>query len=1040
MLMTPSVRNEASTDQLIRALAIGVYICDVSGHITSYNQKAADLWGREPDLARDLWTGAAKMTKADGSITQPDECTMALILKTKREILTQELVIIRPDGSQRIVLEQSKLLYSEGNITGALTQLTDITEQKAAEKHSATLASIFESSEDAIVSKTLSGIITSWNPGAERLFGYTAQEMIGSSISRLFPPDRLDEENEIIGRIVKGERVEHFDTQRVNKNGELLDISLTISPIKDKNGNIIGASKIARDITTQKGLNKALSKSEQKFRNIVMLSPVAMLVLKGPGFIVEIVNHAYLEIVDRKPHTLVNKPLLSALPELESQGIKELLTQVFNTGIPVYGNEFPVKLMRNGRLEQLYFNFSYQPDFDVNGNVTGITVVAFDVTSLIRSKLRVEESEKRFRSLVMQSPIAMTIFRGPDHIIEMANTEMVRNVWRKEESSVIGKKALEVFPELKEQKYPELLKKVLLTGKSHREKESLAYVQGDDGMKRFYLDYEYSPLQESDGSVSGIMITVYNVTERVEALMQLGDAETRLRLAAEGTGLATWDLDLISRDIIHSPHLAELFGHPASKTLTHQQMRDQVHPEDRQNIVEKAFEQAMISSQYFYEARVIWPDKTIRWIRTLGKVYFDDQYKPLRMLGTMRDITPEKISQKAIEESEQRLNLAIEAAELGTWELNLKDNKLSYSKRYIQMFGFPGDAIVNHAELIRYIHPDDLPIRQSAFNEAMRTGILHYEARIILKDQSVRWIKAKGKVFVSTYNKPERMLGTIQDITSSKVIEEELEKRVKNRTKELQQVNIKLAQSNQELEQYAYVASHDLQEPLRKIRTYSGLLLQNLQGNTDSTSIITLEKVISSAERMSTLIYDLLNFSRLLKPETSYELVDLNEIIKNVCGDLELVIQQKKALIQFTLLPVIEAIPLQMGQLFYNLINNSLKFSKKDETPTITIDCSAASLEEVKNHKMLNPELHYIKIRITDNGIGFDQENAEQIFEVFKRLHNKTAYPGSGIGLALCRKITLNHQGYITATGTDNQGSVFHLFLPVQQQTTVVDA
>jgi len=247
---------------------------------------------------------------------------------------------------------------------------------------------------------------------------------------------------------------------------------------------------------------------------------------------------------------------------------------------------------------------------------------------------------------------------------------------------------------------------------------------------------------------------------------------------------------------------------------------------------------------------------------------------------------------------------------------------------------------------------------------------------------------------------------------------------------ELEQKNRELEWSNNELEQFAYVASHDLQEPLRKIRTYSGILYENMKSETAEGPLLTLQKIMNSAERMSTLIYDLLNFSRLIHPEKTFESIDLNRIIRNVVTDFELTIQQKKAGIHVETLPVIRATALQMNQLFYNLLNNSLKFSKENVAPVITITSSVLDRGEITKFKSLNPELSYVDITVKDNGIGFDQQYAEQIFEVFKRLQNKNIYPGSGIGLALCRKILLNHQGDIYAEGRENEGAAFHIILP----------
>ena len=246
----------------------------------------------------------------------------------------------------------------------------------------------------------------------------------------------------------------------------------------------------------------------------------------------------------------------------------------------------------------------------------------------------------------------------------------------------------------------------------------------------------------------------------------------------------------------------------------------------------------------------------------------------------------------------------------------------------------------------------------------------------------------------------------------------------------LEQKNRELEWSNNELKQFAYIASHDLQEPLRKIRTYSGILYENLKTTVEPGSLLTLQKIMNSAERMSTLIYDLLNFSRLIHPEKTLEPIDLNKIIRSVINDFELVIQQKQAVIHVDDLPVIRASPLQMNQLFYNLINNSLKFTKENLSPIISIKVTQLKKEEVVKFKNLSPDLDYIDITVRDNGIGFEQQYAEHIFEVFKRLQRKNIYPGSGIGLALCRKIALNHQGDIYAEGVEEQGAVFHVILP----------
>jgi signal transduction histidine kinase len=242
----------------------------------------------------------------------------------------------------------------------------------------------------------------------------------------------------------------------------------------------------------------------------------------------------------------------------------------------------------------------------------------------------------------------------------------------------------------------------------------------------------------------------------------------------------------------------------------------------------------------------------------------------------------------------------------------------------------------------------------------------------------------------------------------------------------------RLEQSNIELEEYAYIASHDLQEPLRKIRTYGSYIKKQQWHKLDSTGQKHLDRMIESAERMSILITDILGFSGL-KPEQEFIETDLNEILENVLEDLDLLIQEKRAVIHYDTLPIIEAIPLQMNQLFYNLLNNALKFSLPDVPPTITISSRILTEREPDSYEITDKKSAYCELVFSDNGMGFKQEYAEQIFGLFKRLNNKGEFPGSGIGLSLCRKVVTNHNGRIVARSNENQGASFYIILPLIQ-------
>lgn len=288
-------------------------------------------------------------------------------------------------------------------------------------------------------------------------------------------------------------------------------------------------------------------------------------------------------------------------------------------------------------------------------------------------------------------------------------------------------------------------------------------------------------------------------------------------------------------------------------------------------------------------------------------------------------------------------------------------------------------------------------------------------------------LKTKTKwLYLLLAKNGERVTACFQDITSLKNYQSDLETTVQ-----------KLEATNAELEQYAYAASHDLQEPLRKINIFTSLLMDRRSEHLDEQDNVFLTKIINATKRMTTLVTDLLSFSSLRKGH-DYAPTDLNESLRAVLEDLDLLIQQKQAIIHHETLPVIDAIPLQMQQIFYNLLNNALKFSRKDVRPEVFITSRLLTPEELQSNSRLDPAKQYVELCFRDNGIGFNNTYADQIFGLFKRLHSKDVYKGSGIGLALCQRVAENHHGYMYARGVPEQGASFFVILLVNQDLPAV--
>lgn len=277
---------------------------------------------------------------------------------------------------------------------------------------------------------------------------------------------------------------------------------------------------------------------------------------------------------------------------------------------------------------------------------------------------------------------------------------------------------------------------------------------------------------------------------------------------------------------------------------------------------------------------------------------------------------------------------------------------------------------------------------------------------------------------IVSYNLLENELNTRQKTEDQlRAYEEELQDKIKL-----------LEISNEELERFAFVASHDMQEPLRKIQSFGYLLRDRHQGSISEDGLVYLNKILQSAERMSKMIKDLLNFSRISNKKEPFRTVRLNDVVQGVLNDQELKIKAAGARFEIDKLIAIEAVQSQMDHLFSNLISNALKFTQPDLPPVITIRGASVSGRE---YEELIPDKSYYKLTVSDNGIGFNEKYIDHIFKIFQRLHGKTAYEGTGIGLAICKRIVHNHKGFITAQSQPGVGTTFIIILPEKQTLSV---
>ena len=389
----------------------------------------------------------------------------------------------------------------------------------------------------------------------------------------------------------------------------------------------------------------------------------------------------------------------------------------------------------------------------------------------------------------------------------------------------------------------------------------------------------------------------------------------------------------------------------------------------------------------------------------------------LRIIKNYKDLMTQNIRLRIFDESSKQAEIL---GNYGSWLFNLENRAFNYSDNKFRLLGHePQSYNPNFDNLLDNIHPDDKEIISDAFehlNRGESFPLIRY--RVIKKDTlEVRHFRTTAKMFIDRLNN-KNIIGTTQDITEDY-----------NKTQLIKLRNKELEQNNKELTEFNHVASHDLQEPLRKIQTFISRIEDKERENLSETAQGYFGKIQEASNRMRILIDDLLQYSRTNRSEKKFEIIDLNVVANNAIIELSESIADKKAKVQFEKLHQISAIPFQLEQLFINIISNSLKYSKPDEPSVITI--TTRRIKAYKAPKLKdNTKKEYIKIVIKDNGLGFEQKYAKKIFLLFNRLHGKNEFPGTGVGLAICKKIVENHKGYIFAKGKPDEGAVFEIYLP----------
>jgi PAS domain S-box-containing protein len=752
----------------------------------------------------------------------------------------------------------------------------------------------------------------------------------------------------------------------------------------------------------KQALNRALlEESEERFRTLVEKTPYPICILKGEDMVLEVANEAVFKVwgVD---NTAIGKAFLDIIPEMKDQPFIGLLLDVYKNGVTHYGSEHPAYFIReNGESETIYFNFVYQPYREEDGRITGVMVLATDVTEQVTSRKKTEDSERHFRLLVKQAPVAICILRGPDHIVETANDFYLKLV--EKEQDFIGKPLFESLPELVSQGFKQLLDNVLLTAVAFYGNEFEADIPRSERKQRGFFNFVYQPMHGADETVIGIIVVATEVTELVLSRKKM-EVQTHLfedmLMTAPGFVSTLTGPDHVY-DLVNEQYQS-LFGKREIKGKPIMVALPELEGQGFDTLLDKVYQTGEPYVGIDIPITLARDENLPPELRYFNFSYqpMYDEYKNIySILVFGYEVTEQMIAKKRIEESEHRFRLMTNLMPAKITNANA-DGSVTYSnKNWLDFTGLGFEAFKNFGYQ-NIMHPDEIVEFQERFQKAAETGTdLEMEMRFRNLDGDYIWHLNRASSVRDENGAVKMWIGVTTEI--QKLKEEEIRK-----------------------EAFLRMVSHELKTPITSIKGYVRLLLGRLKEEHEKyllplplkSSLIRIDVQII---RLTKLISEILDLSRLEegKLDLKQELFNLNELVVDTIED----IRYTNLSYTINLVQEIECRIMgdkdRIGQVLINLITNGIKYSPKGK------------VIDVRIHQAENNQ---VAISVRDYGIGIDKKDQQKIFERFYRVEgqNENNFAGFGIGLFIASEIMKRHHGGISIDSAQGNGSVFTVTLP----------
>jgi PAS domain S-box-containing protein len=1012
--------------KLIEGLPAALYTCDKQGYVQLYNPAAVDLWGRELVPGKDLWYAPWKIYRADGAPLPSEECPVLMIMNGE-EVSNKEIIIELEDGRRRHVIPHPQRLYdSNGNITGALNMMVDITEQKKSQKE-------LEESEIRLRIATEGTKLATWDLNLhtrEIIYSPRLNEIFGHASSHVLThPQMRAQIHKSDLHIVEAafeqaqtEGVYFYEARVVKPDGSISRIRTEGKTLFNGEGQPLRILGTLMDITDQYEAQEKLQRSEKLFKSIALNIPNTLILVFDRDYKVLTLEGDIMQKMGYSPDDYEGKYLYDLGPIERHEEALPLYDRVFS------GEKFSVERKSHETGDDFMVHFVPMKTDD--DEVYAALVIALDIT-----EYRKTHDKTLMLGAIVESSEDAIVSKTLEGIVTSWNKAAER-IFGYTEEEMVGQPITMIIPPERLQEEPRILSQLK---KGNRVDHFETVRRTKDG-RLIDISLTLSPIKDETGKIIGASKIARDVTEQKKVDGLLKESEERFRTLTDVVPVLVWISDTKQQRNFFNKGWLDFTGKTMVEELNNGWLEG-IHPDDLERYQEHFAAAFEVREEFYLEYRLKCHDGEYRWISDKGIPRFSTDNAFIGYIGGCMDISDQKdftieLERQVIERTDELAGRNFELQQQKEFAETILDtsidvtivydtqmNFLSFNKAAERKYAVTKDEILGQNLLTFY--PEVIDSKGHRDLERAIAGEMIHNARyrspvtnLYYEDFLIPLLNRNGDVYA--------VLVIARDITDT-VRNEEL---LMHLNESLVAKNTELERSNTELASFNHVASHDLQEPLRKIQTFISRIMDiDDTGLTEKTSEY-FTKIRSSANRMQTLIDDLLTFSRTNKPDQQRETVDLNTVIDLVQRELSQTIEEKEAVIVSEPLPTIEGIAFQFQQLFINLIGNALKYSKPDVPPLVQVGCSVVTAGD---YVFLNApgDKPFYKITISDNGIGFDQQYASQIFELFQRLHGKMDYTGTGIGLTICKKIVENHQGYIMAEGTPGVGSVFTVFLPV---------